>query len=184
MLLWVTLGSTSPGVSRKSRIRASTVGPDGESPKCFVSGTLYCKSMICASWSWKRSWFFPGTTTFSVPLPGPVQHSDHIGDALSLSFSVNSPVGYWPALWHVAMVRISGGFEILGGLGLLVPQMRRAAACGLIALLIAVFPANATNPIDAGAASIASVLTWGRLPLQLLLIWWLLWCTRPRLSFR
>jgi uncharacterized membrane protein len=89
--------------------------------------------------------------------------------------------------WHVAMVRISGGFEILGGLGLLVPQMRRAAACGLIALLIAVFPANvymASNPIDAGAASIAPVLTWGRLPLQLLLIWWLLWCTRPRLSFR
>jgi len=30
--------------------------------------------------------------------------------------------------WHAAMVRISGGFEILGGLGLLVPQMRRTAA--------------------------------------------------------
>lgn len=89
--------------------------------------------------------------------------------------------------WHLVMVRISGGFEILGGLGLLVPQTRRAAAWGLVALLIAVFPANvymATNPIDAGAASIPSVLTWGRLPLQLLLIWWLLWCTRPRLVFR
>jgi uncharacterized membrane protein len=89
--------------------------------------------------------------------------------------------------WHLVMVRISGGFEILGGLGLIVPQTRRAAAWGLIALLIAVFPANlymATNPMDAGAASIAPVLRWGRLPLQLLLIWWLLWCTRPRLSFR
>ncbi len=84
--------------------------------------------------------------------------------------------------WHVAMVRISGGFEILGGLGLLIPKMRRAAALGLVALLVAVFPANyymATNPIDAGAAAIAPVLRWGRLPVQLLLIWWLLWCTRP-----
>jgi len=84
--------------------------------------------------------------------------------------------------WHLAMVRISGVCEILGGLGLLLPQTRRAAAWGLIALLIAVFPANvymATNPIEAGAASIAPILRWGRLPLQLLLGWWLLWCTKP-----
>jgi uncharacterized membrane protein len=85
--------------------------------------------------------------------------------------------------WHQAMVTISGVLEILGGVGLLVPRTRRIAAWGLLALLIAVFPANiyvATNPIDAGAASIAPVLRWGRLPLQLLLGWWLLWCTRPR----
>jgi hypothetical protein len=56
-------------------------------------------------------------------------------------------------------------------------RLKRAAAWGLIALLIAVFPANiymATHPIDAGAASIAPVLRWGRLPLQLLLVLWLL----------
>jgi uncharacterized membrane protein len=85
------------------------------------------------------------------------------------------------------MVRVSGVFEILGGLGLLASETRRAAGWGLIALLIAVFPANiymATNPIDAGAASIAPVLRWGRLPLQLLLVLWLLWCTRPRLMPR
>lgn len=88
---------------------------------------------------------------------------------------------YIPA--HLAIVRISGACEILGGLGLLLPKTRRAAAWGLIALLIAVFPANvymATNPIEAGAASIAPVLRWGRLPLQLLLAWWLIWCTKPR----
>jgi len=87
--------------------------------------------------------------------------------------------------WHVAMVRISGVCEILGGLGLLIPRTRRTAAWGLIALLIAVFPANvymATNPVDAGAASIAPVLRWGRLPLQLLLIWWLLLYTKRRPS--
>jgi uncharacterized membrane protein len=85
--------------------------------------------------------------------------------------------------WHLSMVRISGVFEILGGLGLLVSQTQRAAAWGLVALLIAVFPANiymATHPIEAGATSIAPVLLWGRLPLQLLLVWWVLWCTKLR----
>jgi uncharacterized membrane protein len=89
--------------------------------------------------------------------------------------------------WHRPMVLISGVFEILGGVGLLVPRARRNAAWGLVALLIAVFPANvymATNPIDAGAASIAPVLRWGRLPLQLLLVWWLPWCTGPRVVLR
>ena len=58
---------------------------------------------------------------------------------------------------------------------------------GLVALLIAVFPANlymAMHPAEAGAASIAPVLRWGRLPLQALLIWWLLWCTRARFVLR
>ena len=84
--------------------------------------------------------------------------------------------------WHLFMVRASGVLEILGGLGLLIPQTRRAAAWGLVALLIAVFPANiymATNPIDTGAESIAPELRWGRLALQPLLIWWILWCTKP-----
>lgn len=89
--------------------------------------------------------------------------------------------------WHVAMVRISGAFEILGGLGLLLPQTRRAAAWGLVLLLIAVFPANlymATNSIETGGASIAPVFRWGRLPSQLLLIWWVLWCTRSHSEIR
>jgi uncharacterized membrane protein len=89
--------------------------------------------------------------------------------------------------WHPAMVRISGAFEILGGLGLLVPATRRTAAWGIVALLIAVFPANlhmAMHPTEAGAASIAPILRWGRLPLQGLLIWWLLWCTRRPYVFR
>lgn len=83
--------------------------------------------------------------------------------------------------WHVFMVLASGVCEILGGLGLCIPQTRRAAAWGLVALLIAVFPANiymATNPVEAGAESIAPLLRWGRLALQPLLIWWLLWCTK------
>ena len=66
--------------------------------------------------------------------------------------------------WHLAMVQISGVCEILGGLGLLIPLTRRAAAWGLVALLIAVFPANVymvTDPVAAGAASMSPVLLWG-----------------------
>ena len=88
---------------------------------------------------------------------------------------------YIPA--HAAMVKISGYFEILGGIGLLSPRTRRPAAWGLVALLIAVFPANlymATNPVEAGAAAMAPALRWGRLPLQIFFIWWVLWCTRTR----
>ena len=118
-----------------------------------------------------------------------------IGLALAAVFYVGSGVLHFrsPAFylrimppyipWHVAMVQVSGAFEILGGLGLLIPATRRAAAWGLVALLIAVFPANlymATNPIETGAASMAPLLLWGRLPVQLLLIWWVLWCTRAR----
>ena len=81
-----------------------------------------------------------------------------------------------------AMVKISGFFEILGGLGLLLPQTRRPAAWGLVALLIAVFPANlymATNPVEAAATTISPIGRWGRLPFQGVLIWWVLWCTKP-----
>jgi hypothetical protein len=77
----------------------------------------------------------------------------------------------------VALLKSPSRAQILGGLGLLVSQTRRAAAWELVALLIADFPANiykATNPIDAGAASIAPVLRWGRLFFQPLLVWWLI----------
>ena len=83
--------------------------------------------------------------------------------------------------WHEAMVHISGVCEILGGLGLLAPVTRRMAAWGLVALLVAVFPANlymAMNPVEAGAAGMSAALRWGRLPLQVVLIAWVLWCSK------
>jgi uncharacterized membrane protein len=43
---------------------------------------------------------------------------------------------------HLLLVQISGFFEVLGGVGLLVPKARRAASFGLMALYVAVFPAN------------------------------------------
>jgi uncharacterized membrane protein len=73
------------------------------------------------------------------------------------------------------LVYISGVAEIAGGAGLLVPQVSRAAAWGLIALLVAVFPANinmAVNRIGLTKAPPKMWMLWARLPLQFLLIYW------------
>jgi uncharacterized membrane protein len=91
--------------------------------------------------------------------------------------------------WHLAMVDISGAAEIAGGIGLLIPSLRRAAAWGLVALLIAVFPANiymAMDNIQFTARPLSPALLWGRLLLQPLFIWWVLYVSfvppsRPRL---
>ena len=82
----------------------------------------------------------------------------------------------------LALVYISGVCEILGGLGLLLPPVSQAAAWGLILLFIAVFPANinmAVNQIDLPGIPDSSVLRWGRLPLQAVLIAWAGWYMRP-----
>jgi uncharacterized membrane protein len=69
------------------------------------------------------------------------------------------------------LVYVSGIFEIIGGLGLLFPWTQKLAGKGLIALLLAVFPANinmAVKKTDFGF--IPHWLLWARLPLQFLLI--------------
>ena len=80
-----------------------------------------------------------------------------------------------PVSWHLSLVYISGVFEILGGLGLILPATRRLAAWGLIALFIAVFPANlnmALNHLPLGEDPIPAWVLWARLPLQLVAIAW------------
>ena len=79
-------------------------------------------------------------------------------------------------------VAVSGVAEILGGLGLILPQTRRLAAWGLIALFIAVFPANvnmAVNHLPFNGKPVEPALLWARLPLQLVLIAWAAWYARP-----
>ncbi len=83
--------------------------------------------------------------------------------------------------YPLALVYISGVFEILGGIGLLVPPVSIAAAWGLIALFIAVFPANinmAVNQIQMDGIPDSDLLRWGRLPFQAVLIAWAWWYTR------
>lgn len=73
-------------------------------------------------------------------------------------------------------VLASGVFEVLGGLGLLVPQTRRAAAVGLIALLITVFPANVYAAMrPATMAWAPEWALWARLPAQPLLMAFAAW---------
>jgi uncharacterized membrane protein len=83
------------------------------------------------------------------------------------------------------MVYLSGFFEILGGAGLILPGTKRIAAYGLIALLLAVFPANvyvALNNVQLGGFMSYSFYQWLRLPLQFVLIWWILWTiSKPRM---
>lgn len=73
------------------------------------------------------------------------------------------------------LVVASGICEMLGGVGVLHPVTRRAAGWGLIALLVAVFPAN-VNMLRLAyanhALSLAETALWLRLPLQVPLIWW------------
>jgi uncharacterized membrane protein len=86
-----------------------------------------------------------------------------------------------PEHLHAPLVAISGVAEILGGLGLVLAATRRLAAWGLVALYIAIFPANlnmAVNELPLGTTRIAPWMLWARLPLQLVLIAWAFWYTR------
>lgn len=74
------------------------------------------------------------------------------------------------------LVAISGIAEMAGGVGLLVPTLRRPAGWGLIALLIAVFPANIYMAIAPQRTPVKVPFPmwarWLRLPLQAVLIAW------------
>ena len=74
------------------------------------------------------------------------------------------------------LVIVSGVFEIIGGIGLLIPRLRRAAGWGLILLLITVFPANvymAIVPEKFPDFHVPRWAFWARLPMQAMLIAWI-----------
>ncbi len=86
--------------------------------------------------------------------------------------------------YPLGLVYLSGFYEILGGIGLLVPPLSQAAAWGLIALFIAVYPANINMAVN--HIKIESIPYSGsplfqaiRLPLQGVLIAWAYWYTKP-----
>jgi len=83
--------------------------------------------------------------------------------------------------WHLPLVYVSGVAEIALGVAVLVPRLRRGAAWGLVALLIAVFPANVHMALNVEAYPDASaVALYLRLPVQGLLIVWAWWFTRGK----
>ncbi|WP_066380351.1 DoxX family protein [Anabaena sp. CA = ATCC 33047] len=86
--------------------------------------------------------------------------------------------------YPLGLVYLSGFYEILGGIGLLVPPVSQAAAWGVILLFLAVFPANinqAVNHIKIESIPYSDSVWFQviRLPLQAVLIAWAWWYTQP-----
>lgn len=107
---------------------------------------------------------------------------------LALFFIAAGANHFWHPRWYerivppwlpapALLVQISGAAEIAGGIGVLFPAARLYAGIGLIALLVAVFPANVYMAQHAQLfARLASApLLWLRLPLQAVLVAWVWW---------
>jgi uncharacterized membrane protein len=78
--------------------------------------------------------------------------------------------------WHLGLIYVSGVAEVLGGIGILIAGFRRFAGWGLIALLIAVFPANIYAAVHGlGSGPLSHWLMVIRLPFQAVLVFWVYW---------
>ena len=84
-----------------------------------------------------------------------------------------------PPFWNAA----AGAAEIAGGLGLLVPRLRRAAAVGLIALLLVLLWVHVEMLLRPERPVFGRVLPpwvlWVRIPLQFVLIAWVAFAGGP-----
>jgi uncharacterized membrane protein len=84
--------------------------------------------------------------------------------------------------FHLFCILASGVFELLGGVGLLVPVrvIRVITGWGLVLLLLAVFPANiymAVAHVKVHGFPAHAWEAWARLPLQVVLIGLVFWVT-------
>ena len=104
-----------------------------------------------------------------------------IGHFVNTDFYLRIMPDYLPL--HLELVYLSGVCEIVLGALVVVPRTTRLAAWGIVALLIAVFPANmymATHRIAMTPGTPPNdIVLWLRLPLQGVLIAWAWWYTRP-----
>lgn len=88
------------------------------------------------------------------------------------------PAFYLPIMppylpWHLLLIYISGAFELLFGIMLIPDKTRRTSAWLIIALLVAVFPANIQMTINYVSENNPDLwISIVRLPIQFLLIWW------------
>ena len=77
------------------------------------------------------------------------------------------------------LVYISGFFEILFGLMLIIPKTRQLASFGLILLLIAVYPANLYLAFYEEPQKLIGIsafsASWIRLPIQFIFLWLAYW---------
>ena len=79
--------------------------------------------------------------------------------------------------FHLELVYLSGFFEAALGLLLLFPRFSRFAAWGIIALLIAIFPANIYVYLHQDILPAPPIVHFLRLPLQAAFILWAYWHT-------
>lgn len=97
-----------------------------------------------------------------------------VGHFVATEFFLRIVPPDWPL--RIQAVYVSGFFELLGALGLLLPRLRRAAGIGLFVLTIAVTPANIYMWLNPGLfAQIPEAILALRLVLQVVLlagIWW------------
>ena len=82
---------------------------------------------------------------------------------------------------HGTLIFLSGIAELFLGLGLLWPKTQKYAAWGIIALLIAVFPANFYMYLirESAFPTIPEWILIARLPFQLVLMAWAYTYTKP-----
>ena len=81
--------------------------------------------------------------------------------------------------FKMALVYISGFFEVFFGILLMIEKTRSIAGWGLILLLIAVYPANIYLALTNGAAmDTTPIIAWGRLPFQFVFIGLAYWHTK------
>ncbi len=95
---------------------------------------------------------------------------------------LRSPNGFMPIVpdwvpYPLETILLTGVCEIAGAIGLMIPHFRRAAAWGLAAYAVCVFPANIKHAVE-GVIIGGTQLGWGyhapRLAFQPVLVWWAL----------
>jgi uncharacterized membrane protein len=85
---------------------------------------------------------------------------------------------YLPA--PLLLVYLSGVAEVAGGVGVLIPQLRRLASWGLLALLVAVYPANIHMALHPELfPQMTPTALYVRLPIQFVFAAWVWWATKP-----
>jgi uncharacterized membrane protein len=104
------------------------------------------------------------------------------------TFHLHNPDLFLPVMppwipFPLQCILISGVFELLGGVGLLIPmgRIQFLTGWGLTLLLIAIFPANIymmVAHVKIHGFPAHSWMAWARLPFQLVLIAAVLWITR------
>ncbi|NNF00129.1 MAG: DoxX family membrane protein [Pyrinomonadaceae bacterium] len=100
-----------------------------------------------------------------------------INHFINPEFYLNIMPPYLP--WHLFLVYLSGFMEIVLGLMLLIPKLQKISAWALIALLLAVFPANIHMALNTDHyPEINPILIFLRLPIQFVIIAWAYWYTR------